>query len=70
MFVCGSCLFAYHNWYGLCLKASFVLFYDGMFERFVNVMYIVCYVYCYDIPCVDVSGVLTLYELAASPSLL
>jgi hypothetical protein len=39
-----------------------MLYYDGLFEWFVDVMYVV-----YDVRCVDVSGVLALYELEASP---
>ena len=29
--------FAYRNWCDLNLKSSFVLLYDGLFERFVDV---------------------------------
>ena len=55
---------AYHNWCDLNLKSHFVMLYDGLFERFVDVVYVV-----YVVHCVVVSGVLALYELEASPSL-
>jgi hypothetical protein len=55
--------FAYHSWYDFYFKAYFVWLYDGLFERFVYVIYVVYGVYC-----VVVSGVLTFYDLEASPS--
>ncbi len=39
------------------------MLYDGLFERFVDVVYVVN-----DVQCVVVCGVLALYELEASPS--
>jgi hypothetical protein len=56
-------LFTDHNWYDLYLNSSFGMFYDGLFERLVDVMCVV-----YDVRCVIASGVLTLYELEASYS--
>ena len=45
------------------MNSSFVLLYDGLFERIVDVMIMFC-----EVKCVVVSGVLALYELEASPS--
>jgi hypothetical protein len=49
--------YAYHNWYNMCLSLFFVLFYIGLFEWFIHVVYII-----YDIQSVVVSRVLKLYE--------
>ena len=55
----------YHNWYDLNLESYFVMLYDGLFERFIDVVYVV-----YNVQCVVVSGLLALYELEASASFL